>query len=101
MNQEPLPAQGPVDVDVRGWMPISSAPENTWILTYADWSSEPHIAVCRFKTVERIVEKLESECHNKKGRRRILQEETITEREWDGDHWEATHWMPLPAAPNY
>ena len=97
--KEPI-AQGPVDVNVRGWMPISTAPANTWILTFAEWDSNRPVGISLFKDTERVVEKVESECHNRKGRRRVLQEETVTEREWDGDHWEPTHWMPLPDAPN-
>ena len=93
-------AQGPVDVNVRGWMPIETAPANTWILTFAKWDSGRSVGISLFKDVERVVEKVESECHNRKGRRRVVQEETVTEREWEGDHWEPTHWMPLPDAPN-
>ena len=32
MNHEPLPAQGPVDVNVRGWQPIETAPSDTLVV---------------------------------------------------------------------
>ena len=81
------------------WQPIATAPPNTWMLTFADWDAEAPVAISKFVTVEKAVETVESECHNKKGRRRVIQEEMKMEREWHGQHFEPTHWMPLPEAP--
>ena len=82
------------------WLPIETAPEGQWIITFADWSEFPHIAVCRFKNERRTEQVLESESVNAKGRRKIFQEVEVVEREWEGGHWEPTHWMPLPETPN-
>jgi hypothetical protein len=84
--------------EMSEWQPISTAPENTDILTYAEWDESP-IGVSRFEAIEVRREEVESETHNSKGRRRIIRERTETAREWTGAHWEPTHWMPLPEPP--
>lgn len=80
------------------WQPIETAPLNTWILTWGDWQ-DPPVGVSRYEDLTRVIERVESESTNAKGRRRIVQEEEVKVREWEGHHWEPTHWMPLPAPP--
>ena len=80
------------------WRPIATAPANTWILTWGDWQ-DPPVGVSRYEDLTRVVERVEHESTNAKGRRRIVQEEEVKEREWQGHHWEPTHWMLLPAGP--
>jgi hypothetical protein len=80
------------------WQPIETAPEKTDILTFAEWGS-PQIGVSRYEWVEETRQSVESESHNKKGRRYVIQETEVRVREWHGEHSEPTHWMPLPDPP--
>ncbi len=80
------------------WLPIETAPENTWILTFGDWQ-DPPVGISLYRNERRVIDRVEHESMNDKGRRRIVQEETVTNREWDGYHWEPTRWKPLPPAP--
>lgn len=81
------------------WLPIETAPANTWILTFGDWQ-DPPVGISLYRNERRVIDRVEHESMNDKGRRRIVQEETVTDREWDGYHWEPTHWKPLPPAPS-
>ena len=81
------------------WQPIETAPENTDILTYADFDDAQPVGVSRFRWVTEIVDDVEKVINNAKGRRLIIQERTVKKREWEGRHWEPTHWMPLPPPP--
>ena len=81
------------------WQPIETAPENTDILTYAEWAEPQKIGVSRYRFYEEIEESVESESVNAKGRRVVIQQSTKKVRRWEGDHWEPTHWMPLPEPP--
>lgn len=80
------------------WQPIETAPRGVWMLTYAEWSN-PEIGVSKVTERDIVVETVESEHTNAKGRRRIIQEEPAKETHWHGEHWEPTHWMPLPVPP--
>lgn len=76
-------AQGPVDVNVRGWMPIETAPKDgTWVLAVNSAISQTRLHIVRYS-------------------------------EHDGTrfHWVRgsapmdfvdglTYWMPLPKTPN-
>jgi hypothetical protein len=80
------------------WQPIATAPANTWILTWGDWQ-DPPVGISLYEDLTRVVERVEHESRNAKGRRRVVQEEEVKERQWRGYHWEPTHWMPLPSPP--
>lgn len=84
------------------WILISERlpPENTWVLTFADWDAQPPVGVSRYTVVIEIEQVIEHESLNTKGRRRVIQEISKPRREWDGRHWEPSHWMPLPPSPN-
>lgn len=83
------------------WEPIESLPEGVMALlwTPCDANGEARIFVDRYFIAKRLVEEVESECRNAAGRRRIIQERTVTDRQWMDDGWSATHWMPLPKPP--
>jgi hypothetical protein len=81
------------------WQPIATAPAKTWILTWGDWQ-DPPVGVSRYDDLTRVVERVEHESRNAKGRRRVVQEEDVQEREWEGHHWGPTYWMPLPSGPH-
>jgi hypothetical protein len=87
-----------VEAERQKWLPIETMPENTLALTWASW--DPEIGISLFRCVKRVEQHVEHESHNAKGRRRIIQEVEVQEREWEGSHHEPTHWMPLPAAPS-
>lgn len=81
------------------WQPISSMPFNVDCLTFAEWSSGRLIGISRRISLVRIVEEVEHESTNRKGRRYTVQEREESVDDWEGDHYAPTHWMPLPAAP--
>ena len=103
MTNEKTPdsAASALSAGVGAWLPIETAPANTDILCYSE-DYEPRFFVGRYSLVEKRDEVLVSESTHKSGRRRIYEERTTTEREWGNEcpSWGATHWMPLPEAPN-
>lgn len=84
---------------MNGWQPIETMPEEENALTYAPWETGRPIGISQFRWVQCVSQEVESESRNASGRRVIIQERTTRERDWSGDHWEPTHWMPLPPPP--
>jgi hypothetical protein len=80
------------------WQPIDTLQEGVEALLFTPGDKHP-IWVGSFRWVAHIEESLESESRNAKGRRKIIQEYESKEREWDGEGWSPSHWMPLPAPP--
>ena len=64
------------DVEVQGWQPIETAPtDGGEVLVYVGKS---YVGGCVIAVKDTNGDWLD----------------------WDGDVWEPTHWMPLPAAPD-
>ncbi len=92
MNHETLPAQGPVDVNVRGWQPIETAPtDGTYVLLFEKYGTLPFIG----------------RCMEPSGVWSASHEHVRAEGGWDGavvvDYLcqeLVLYWMPLPEAPN-
>lgn len=90
MNHEPMPAQGPVDVNVRGWVPTTQQmpADETTVLIFRR-GGEISFGELRWE-------------------KPTWEETFMAFRYWDdptndGQDWdemEVTHWMPLPEAPN-
>jgi hypothetical protein len=80
------------------WQPIETCPENTWVLTYASWGDPPYVFISKFRWVELQEWVTESETVNAGGRRKIVQEKILKERQWEG--WGGDFWMPIPAPPH-
>ena len=77
MKNEPMPAQGPVDVNVRGWLPIGTAPHDGSSVLLLGQSGRHADGFW------------ESAAYNGNGC-----------WVWAYVKCEPTHWMPLPEAPN-
>jgi hypothetical protein len=82
---------------VSEWQPIETAPENTDILTWSSYNEDP-FCVDRFHWVTDIMEEVQSETVNAKGRRKVIQEVHEKRRAWDRGYG-AEYWMPLPEPP--
>ena len=83
-------AQGPVDVNVRGWMPIETAPVATRLMFW--WrpiKPNPYAECC---VIGNLCYQYETGERNGKWWNDALGGEQ--------DIWHLTHWMPLPDAPN-
>lgn len=80
------------------WRLIGTAPADVWILTFASWSDVP-IGVSRYQVRINTIERVERDTITAKGRRLVIAFEDVPEREWEGAHYEPTHWMPLPEPP--
>ena len=82
------------------WQPIETCPENTWVLCWASWETEPPIAACRFRWRQCSEWETVKESSEASGARRQIRQEKITrEREWEGAFWGGDFWMPMPDAP--
>ena len=88
MEQAPI-AQGPVDVNVRGWMPIGTAPKDG---EYVLVSNGRGVWVARFKDVYQSGWKPACPWQSM-----MLNHDHIPSGKRKGH---PTHWMPLPDAPN-
>ena len=94
-----LIAQSPVDVDVRGWMPIETAPYGANVLAWLHLPKNP-IASGPVVASRSFVEKDEPESYGEF--RQTVGCWWANGRYYhDGsDTGYMTHWMPLPDAPN-
>ena len=95
MSTAPI-AQGPVDVNVRGWMPIATAPrDGTPILAWNDNYGQ------RETRMEQYGEGSPGFALWKRGDGPLNSGWRWSEPQnnWGG-HWSPTHWMPLPESPN-
>jgi hypothetical protein len=82
------------------WQPIETCPENTWVLTYAEWRDAPQIEIGKFRWIENSEWETVSESSGASGARRQIRQEKITrEREGECGGYGGDYWMPLPAPP--
>ena len=88
MSTAPI-AQGPVDVNVRGWLPIETAPQNG---TYVLVSNGSGVWVAKYKAVYQSGWKPDCPWQSM-----MLNHDHIPRAKQRG---RPTHWMPLPEAPN-
>jgi len=83
------------------WQPIETLEPGVVALVWRPYETDgKQFAVDSFRWREQIVEELQSETRNASGRRKVIQERIERSREWDGNGWGTTHWMPLPDAPS-
>lgn len=80
------------------WQPIDTAPEKTRLLLYNDVDNE--IWVGSFHWIEMVRDEVVSEKRTAHGKRMVVDQRVEREREWEGDGWGASHWMPLPPPPS-
>ena len=76
------------------WQPISTAPENTPLLLWGEYV-EDHYVVDRFTWLIEHYDELVSHTATRK----VYETREKRERQWSGEGWSATHWMPLPDPP--
>ena len=81
------------------WKDPDTCPEGVEVLCYYEYlDGIERIGLNRFRWIERIKEEIESQTTNAKGRRKVVQETTVKERQWERAY-APTHWMERPDDP--